>query len=101
MKRIFTCFLVLFMAFNITFTLTACSTQNTTKADEIVIYNWADYIYDYEEDFKEYYKQMTGKNIKVTYTTFDTNETLITKMVKVKVQELNNGKLMGEIVEIY
>ncbi len=38
-------------------------------------------------------------NFLQVYLPFD--EKLITKMVKVKVQELNNGKLMGEIVEIY
>ncbi|MBQ8424626.1 MAG: extracellular solute-binding protein [Clostridia bacterium] len=82
MKRIFASIMFVFMLFSITLSLSACSTENTAKADEIVIYNWADYIYDFEDDFKEYYKEVTGKNIKITYTTFDTNETMITKITK-------------------
>lgn len=51
-------------------------------SDELVVYNWSDYIYDEKfEDFKEYYKNLTGRNIKVTYVTFDTNETMLTKIL--------------------
>lgn len=56
-------------------------TQNQTT-DSLVVYNWADYIYDYEDDFKAYYKNITGKEIKITYVTFDTPETMITKITK-------------------
>ena len=52
------------------------------ETDELVVYNWADYIYDYDEDFKAYYKQATGKNIKITYVTFDTNETMLTRLTQ-------------------
>ena len=31
------------------------------NVDELVVYNWADYIYDYEDDFKAYYKSLTGR----------------------------------------
>lgn len=51
------------------------------NVDELVVYNWADYIYDYEDDFKAYYKSLTGRDIKVTYVTFDTNETMLTKIL--------------------
>ena len=51
------------------------------NVDELVVYNWADYIYDYEDDFKAYYKSLTGRDIKVTYSTFDTNETMLTKIL--------------------
>ncbi len=50
--------------------------------DKLVVYNWADYIYDVElTDFKEYYKNLTGRTIDVTYVTFDTNETMLTKIL--------------------
>lgn len=50
--------------------------------DKLVVYNWADYIYDVElEDFKQYYKDLTGRSIDVTYVTFDTNETMLTKIL--------------------
>jgi len=61
--------------------LAACD-EGAIPTDRLVVYNWADYIYDYEEDFKEYYKQMTGKNVNITYVTFDTNETMLTKIMK-------------------
>lgn len=61
--------------------LTACD-DGEVPTDRLVVYNWADYIYDYEDDFKEYYKQMTGKNVDITYVTFDTNETMLTKIMK-------------------
>lgn len=82
MKKILSIVLLVFMIANISLSFTACSTEQTAKADELIIYNSADYIYDYEDDFKEYYKSLTGRNIKLTYTTYDTNETMITKITK-------------------
>ena len=81
MKRFFTMIIALFMTLSFSLSLTACDNK-ANAVDELVVYNWADYIYDYEDDFKEYYKSITGKNIKVTYVTFDTNETMITKITK-------------------
>ena len=60
----------------------AACVNNREETDELVVYNWADYIYDYEEDFKAYYKEVTGKNIEVTYVTFDTNETMLTRLTQ-------------------
>ena len=34
------------------------------------------------ESFKEYYKSVTGIDIEIVYTTFDTNETMMTKMLQ-------------------
>lgn len=55
--------------------------EETEEAETLVIYNWADYIYDFEDEFKEYYKQRTGKDINIIYVTFDTNETMLTKIM--------------------
>lgn len=52
--------------------------------EEITVYNWEDYIYsktDLQNDFNEYYKEKTGKTIKVNYSTFDTNETMLAKVM--------------------
>lgn len=52
--------------------------------EEITVYNWDDYIYsqrDLQNDFNEYYKAKTGKTIKVNYSTFDTNETMLAKVM--------------------
>ena len=60
----------------------AACVDNGLETDELVVYNWADYIFDYEADFKAYYKEVTGKNIEITYVTFDTNETMLTRLTQ-------------------
>lgn len=51
--------------------------------EELVVYNWADYIeVSVLEDFAAYYEEVTGKSIKVVYTNFDTNETMLTEIIK-------------------
>lgn len=74
---ILSCLIIVAMSFS----FVGCTPKNN-ETDSLVVYNWADYIYDYEDDFKEYYKNLTGKDIKITYVTFDTNETMITKITK-------------------
>ncbi len=65
----------------LTLCLSACNTEKTEK-DELVVYNWADYIYDIDlTEFKQYYKNATGREIDVVYVTFDTNETMLTKIM--------------------
>ena len=69
--------------------LTACNngTKGESGGDKLVIYNWEDYIdaeIDAEtgktllDEFADYYKEKTGRALSVTYTTFDTNETMMT-----------------------
>ena len=54
----------------------------STRTERLIIYNWADYIdKTMLDDFVEYYKEKTGKDIKVTYSTYDTNETMMTKIL--------------------
>lgn len=75
--------------------LAACN--ETEESDDIGgsnvlrVYNWEDYIDPGDSeagrnsmvaDFEAYYKQVTGSSIKVVYTTFDTNETMMTKVLK-------------------
>lgn len=51
--------------------------------DELIIYNWADYIdLTVLDSFAEYYEELTGKSIKIVYSNFDTNETMITEIIK-------------------
>ncbi len=56
----------------------------TKKYDEtLVIYNWADYMdLSVIDDFEAYYEELTGKSIEVVYTTFDTNETMLTEIIR-------------------
>ncbi|NLL56372.1 MAG: extracellular solute-binding protein [Clostridiales bacterium] len=56
----------------------------TKKYDEkLVIYNWADYI-DIEvlDEFAAYYEELTGKSLNIVYSNFDTNETMMTEIIK-------------------
>lgn len=54
------------------------------KTDEkLIVYNWEDYIdRDILDEFEEYYEKETGKSLSVTYSTFDTNETMLTEIEK-------------------
>lgn len=73
--------LILLACFLVT-AFAACKPDGV-ETDQLVVYNWADYIFDEDfKDFKEYYKSLTGKNIEVTYVTFDTNETMITRLTQ-------------------
>lgn len=66
-------------------TLVACnSSEGSTGAmDRLVVYNWEDYMDKYlRDEFCEYYKEVTGRSIEIVYTTFDTNETMMTKVLK-------------------
>lgn len=82
MSRIFAYVCVILLLVSLVLTLTACTQDNNT--DNLVVYNWADYIYpDYEADFKAYYREVTGgREVNITYVTFDTNETMITKLTQ-------------------
>lgn len=56
----------------------------TKKYDEeLVIYNWADYMdLSVLDDFADYYEEITGNSLKIVYSNFDTNETMLTEVIK-------------------
>lgn len=66
--------------------LTACDNSNGSSAsggDKLVIYNWEDYIDEsILSDFSAYYESVTGRSLSITYTTFDTNETMLTNILR-------------------
>jgi len=67
--------------------LVACnedeSETTNLEAEQLVIYNWEDYIDPtLLDDFCEYYEDITGHPLEITYTTFDTNETMMTKVIQ-------------------
>ena len=52
-------------------------------ADTLVIYNWEDYIdTGLLDEFAAYYREITGRSIDITYSTFDTNETMLTQVMR-------------------
>lgn len=65
-------------------TLSACSAE---KTDELFVYNWGEYISDGADGsldvvaaFEEYYTELTGRKIKVHYTTYPSNEDMYAKI---------------------
>ncbi len=75
----------LFVALTMIFVVMGVLFAGCTRYDEtLIIYNWEDYIYskqDLQVDFNDYYLKKTGKTVKVRYTTFDTNETMLSKLI--------------------
>ena len=85
MKKYFSLLACLLLVVFVLTSFAACANDGE-EYDELVVYNWADYIFKYEEDFAKknegYYYRMTGRNIKITYVTFDTNETMLTRLTQ-------------------
>ena len=79
--------IILILIFILSSTLllfSACNSENTDSSkNTFVIYNWEDYIApSLLDDFKNYYKAKTGQDLNIIYSTFDTNETMMTKVLK-------------------
>ena len=63
-----------------TLTLSGCYNQEP-REEALKVYNWGDYIDEgVLEEFPNWYKEQTGKNIRVIYQTFDINEIMLTKI---------------------
>ena len=72
--------LVLLMAVMVTWGLTGCYSKEP-REEILKVYNWGDYIDEKVlEDFPTWYKEQTGKHIRVIYQTFDINEIMLTKI---------------------
>ncbi len=72
---------VMTLALACPFILAGCAPR-----DEILkVYNWSEYIgEDVIEQFEEYYREITGKNIKVKYDMFDENELMYAQIKTTK-----------------
>jgi len=58
----------------------SCS-QQEPREEVLKVYNWGDYINEEKlAEFPAWYKQQTGRNIRVIYQTFDINEIMLTKI---------------------
>lgn len=65
----------------LTWLFTGCYNSQGNREQILKIYNWADYIDESVlNDFKEYYKEETGEEIRIIYQTFDINEVMLTKI---------------------
>ena len=66
-------------------TLTACSSNGATET--LYVYNWGEYISDGSEgsrdvnrEFEKYCREVLGRNVKVNYSTFSSNEDMYAKI---------------------
>ena len=63
--------------------LSAVSVFAEDRSNVLKVYNWSDYIAEgVLDDFKSWYKELTGENIDVIYMTFDVNEAMLSKIEK-------------------
>lgn len=81
MKKIISFVLVLIICFTL---FAACGNKATDNEEETLrIYNWEDYMeMEVLDDFKAYYDAKYNTDLKIKYETFDTNETMLTKIEK-------------------
>ncbi len=78
MKRIIGIVLCVFMLLGVCVPLTGC----VENVERLVVYNWEEYIDESVlDDFVVYYKEKTGKDLEIVYSKFDTNETMLTKVM--------------------
>ena len=78
LKKILCAVLVICVLFSLTLPLIGCGEET----NRLVVYNWEEYIDESVlDDFKEYYFNKTGKEIEIIYSKFDTNETMLTKVM--------------------
>lgn len=83
MKKVLLTVLVL-LAFAASMMLFSCAGGET---EHLYVYNWGEYISDGSEDslnvtkeFESYYEELTGKRMKVHYTTYPSNEDMYAKI---------------------
>lgn len=78
MKKILCCVLLAVLLSTFVLPLVGCG----ESAEKLVVYNWEEYIDESVlDDFVAYYKEKTGSNLNLVYSKFDTNETMLTKVM--------------------
>ena len=92
MKKLLTLGILALLMLSLCLTLTACNEEEggeVSASDTIIlnVYNWGEYIsdgslgsYDTNAEFEKYCKEKLGKNVKVVYTTYATNEDMYAKI---------------------
>ena len=79
-KRTMKNMLVLLSGLVLMLGLSSCYSKEP-REEILKVYNWGDYIDEKVlEDFPAWYKEQTGKHIRVIYQTFDINEIMLTKI---------------------
>jgi len=87
LKRILTVALCAILLSLTALPLVSCENSNGSKVTELYVYNWGEYIsdgsegsLDSNEAFEEWYFETYGERVKVTYSTYSSNEDMYAKL---------------------
>lgn len=87
LKRILTVALCAILLSLTALPLVSCEKSNSSKVTELYVYNWGEYIsdgsegsLDSNEAFEEWYYETYGERVKVTYSTYSSNEDMYAKL---------------------
>ena len=87
LKRILTVALCAILISLTALPLVSCEKSNGSKVAELYVYNWGEYIsdgsegsLDSNEAFEEWYFETYGERVKVTYSTYSSNEDMYAKL---------------------
>lgn len=87
LKRILTVALCAILISLTALPLVSCEKSNGSKVTELYVYNWGEYIsdgsegsLDSNEAFEEWYFETYGERVKVTYSTYSSNEDMYAKL---------------------
>ncbi len=86
-KRTLTLALVLISVLLLTFILSSCSKDEKSEVTTLYVYNWGEYISDGSEgtldvnkEFEKWYYETYGERVKVSYSTYSSNEDMYAKL---------------------
>ncbi len=81
MKKAFSVVVVLAMVLGMVLGISVSGVA-MAQTEELKIYNWAEYMdLDLLDEFEDYYNEKYDTNLNIVYSTFDTNEVMITNIV--------------------
>ena len=83
MKKLFAILLIALIALSSTVFFAGCDKEEDEfEEGKLNVYNCQDYIDEsIFEDFTEWYREKTGKHLEINYVTYDSNETMLAKMM--------------------
>ena len=86
-KRTLMLALVLISVLLLTFILSSCSKDEKSEVTTLYVYNWGEYISDGSEgtldvnkEFEKWYYETYGERVKVSYSTYSSNEDMYAKL---------------------
>ena len=87
LKRALSLALCLILILSLSIPLVSCSSIGGGEVIELSVYNWGEYIsdgsedsYDTNKEFENWYYETYGQKVKVTYSTYSSNEDMYAKL---------------------